>query len=91
MYPAQIWGDFMTAALRVEPEIAFVPPNEALWPRGGSVSEAGRSAYRPRPRPQPQPAPTTAAPAPPAVQQPPPTVAPRGPRTPRRPRPPKKP
>jgi penicillin-binding protein 1A len=86
-YPARIWGEFMRTAMAGVPAASFIAPDESRWPRGGYISERGRSAYRPRPTT------TTTAPAPPPVAEPPerpspPSDGPRQPRPPNRPRPP---
>jgi penicillin-binding protein 1A len=83
MYPAQMWGDFMSAALLDEPSGEFIAPDQSRWPRSRHITEMGRSTapWRPRttsttappPLPAPAPAPATpasAAPVPPAPRQP---------------------
>jgi penicillin-binding protein 1A len=63
LYPAQIWHDFMEAAMQGEPLVSFVPPDETLWPRAGSITERGRNVAAPRPVPIPESTTTTSAPA----------------------------
>ncbi len=40
-YPAIIWQKFMTEALKGLPFIAFVAPDETLWPKAAQVNPAG--------------------------------------------------
>jgi len=85
-YPARIWRDFMRAVHDGAPVLEFTAPDEARWPRAGSISEEGR-ALRPRaPAPAPsttvapsdpnQPASPAPAPASPGTTAPPPTPNP---------------
>ncbi|HLM65860.1 MAG TPA: transglycosylase domain-containing protein [Acidimicrobiales bacterium] len=77
-YPAQIWGDYMTAYHTGIPARAFSPPD----PRpGGTVLTAGPADITPRPPAPPPgpPAPAPAAPAPPVTVAPPVATQPGGP------------
>jgi membrane peptidoglycan carboxypeptidase len=59
-YPARIWRAFMSAALALSPPSSFAPANQALWPPGGFITEAGRST-----QPPPSQAPSVRKPRPP--------------------------
>ena len=41
-YPAVIWHEFMVAALRGQPVRKFTAPDESLWPKPASITDAGR-------------------------------------------------
>jgi len=41
-YPADIWAEFMKAALRDVPIVDFTPPDEKRWPDPGQIDEYGR-------------------------------------------------
>lgn len=97
-YPARIWHDFMQRAHEGLPVLSFPEPDEDLWPRAGSVTQDGRSTYRPRPRPRvpeppPAPGPEQGAPAPepPAADAKPEPDKPRPPRAPSAPEAPEAP
>jgi Membrane carboxypeptidase (penicillin-binding protein) len=40
-YPALIWQKFMTDALKGQPVLQFIPPDESLWPKPTQVNPAG--------------------------------------------------
>jgi penicillin-binding protein 1A len=75
MYPARMWGDFMTAAVEGEPSDSFIEPDESRWPSARQITEFGRSTapLRPRIRIAPPPPPMPAPVAPPPEAAPPPT------------------
>lgn len=41
-YPALIWKQFMTAALRGQPIRKFTPPDPTRWPKPATITEKGR-------------------------------------------------
>jgi penicillin-binding protein 1A len=41
-YPALIWQQFMTAALKGQPVRKFTAPDETLWPKPASITDKGR-------------------------------------------------
>jgi len=43
-YPADIWAEYMKAALRDVPVVDFTAPDESLWPAPGQINEYGRKA-----------------------------------------------
>jgi len=40
-YPAMIWQKFMTAALKGQPVIQFIKPDETLWPSASAINPKG--------------------------------------------------
>jgi penicillin-binding protein 1A len=69
MYPAQMWGDFMQAAVAGLPPASFIEPLQIFWPAPRQITEFGRSTAPLRPRirrapPPPPPAPVAEAPPP---------------------------
>jgi membrane peptidoglycan carboxypeptidase len=47
-YPADIWKDYMEAALAKEPEVKFKLPDEKAWPRAQYIDEQdgrGKTSY----------------------------------------------
>ncbi len=76
-FPAQIWGEYMTAALQGVPEAAWAEPESTR--RGRSLRPESEIRTRPRPRPPsttPPPSPAPPAPPPPPPPEPPPTTIP---------------
>jgi penicillin-binding protein 1A len=101
MYPAQMWGDFMSAALLDRPQGEFIAPDQSRWPRSRHITEMGRSTapWRPRttsttappPAPAPAPAPATPVSAAPAGTPPRQPKQPKQPKQPQEPQPPQVP